>query len=152
MEKVRVNENEITLNNNKILQQVKNRIQTRNEKIFTQHKTQEFNIGDKVRVSTSSLYSKLRQIIKQDNKKIIVVKYSPEIYIIDKVMKSKKEFQKTRYTLKDENGNVLLVELKLNNPNRVRGKQIFYSNELQKVDDDNESIISKSIGEKLNRI
>ena len=39
VEKVRVNENEITLNNNKILQQVKNRIQTRNEKIFTQHKT-----------------------------------------------------------------------------------------------------------------
>ena len=64
--------------------------------------TQVLNVCDHVRVKLSQLYSQVRKMEKQGDKKYIVVKYSPEIYIIDKVLKEDHEgLEKKRYTLKN---------------------------------------------------
>ena len=57
-----------------------------------------------------------------------------------------------RYKLVDLNDNPLQTELKLNNPNAIRGSKIFFASELQKVDKDTKQIISKREGNKLNDI
>ena len=41
--------------------------------------TQEFELGDYARVKLSQLYSQIRKMVKDSEKKHIVVKYSPEI-------------------------------------------------------------------------
>jgi hypothetical protein len=76
-------------------------------------------------------------MIKAGNSKLVVVKYSPEIFRI----RTKKEptgeqkyFQTTRYTLSHSDGSPLRTELKLNNPNRIRGAKFSYGTELQRVD------------------
>ena len=53
--------------------------------------TKELSVGDFVRVKLSQLYSQVRKMVKQGDKKYIVVKYSPDIYIIDKVLKEDHE-------------------------------------------------------------
>jgi transposase InsO family protein len=72
------------------------------------NKTLELNVGDYVRVKLSQLYSQIRKMVKAGDKKYIVVKYSPEIYIIDKNLKPDNEgFEKLRYTLKTLAGDQL---------------------------------------------
>ena len=114
------------------------------------NKTQEFSVGDYVRVKLSQLYSQIRQMVKQGDKKYIVVKYSPEIYEIDRVLKPDHEgYEKLRYTLKDLDGNILLTQQKMNNPNKPREQKRFFAsdflnvnkedipNDVVKVDDKN---------------
>ena len=63
--------------------------------------TKELSVGDFVRVKLSQLYSQVCKKVKDHDKKYIVVKYSPDIYIIDKVLKEDHEgLEKKRYTLK----------------------------------------------------
>jgi transposase InsO family protein len=64
------------------------------ESMMTKGKTQQNNIdylqlGDKVRISLSSLNSNLRKKVKEGNSKYIIVTYSFEIYQISRVYKSK---------------------------------------------------------------
>jgi len=99
------------------------------------NKTQEFTVGDFVRVKLSQLYSKIRKMIKQGDKKYIVVKYSPEIYEIDKVLKPDHAgYEKLRYTLKDLDGNILLTQQKMNNPNKARVQKRFFASDFLKVE------------------
>jgi len=119
------------------------------------NKVMELEVGDHVRVLLSALYSSVRKQIKQDNQKLIVVKYSPEIYVIKKVIKprgEKKDFEKHKYILSDLDGNELLTELKVNNPNKERKARRLFATELQKVDKDSEDIISTEIANKLNNM
>jgi hypothetical protein len=116
---------------------------------------QNFFINEHVRALNSSLYSKIRKLIKAGNSKLVVVKYSPEIFRIRTKKKptgDQIDFKTTRYTLSHEDGTPVLTELKLNNPNRIRGAKYFYGSELQKVD---ENIITKTttdISNKLNNV
>ena len=76
-------------------------------------------------------------MIKAGNSKLVVVKYSPEIFRIRTKKEptgERKDFQ-TRYKLSHSDGSPLRTELKLNNPNRVRGAKFFYGTELQRVDE-----------------
>ena len=104
----------------------------------------------------SSLKSEVRKLIKASRGKFIVVKYSPDIYYIKEVLKPSqklKDFTNTRYILKDKNDNVVLTELKLNNPNRERGPKYFFGNELQRVNTKEEKqIITNNEADKLNKI
>ena len=65
-----------------------------------------------------------------------------------------KDFQNTRYTLQDVDGNKLLTEIKLNNPNAPRDSKIFFGSELQKVDIEKtgKPILSTGQADKLNKI
>ena len=119
--------------------------------------TELFEVGDPVRVLMSSLHSEVRKLVKANRGKYIVVKYSPEIYYISEVLKPKprlKDFQNTRYTLKDEDGHKLRTEIKLNNPNAPRDSKIFFGSELQKVDlkKIGKPILSSGQADKLNKI
>ena len=91
-------------------------------------------------------------MIKAGNSKLVVVKYSPEIFRIRTKKEptgEKKDFQTTRYTLSHSDGSPLRTELKLNNPNRIRGAKFFYGTELQRVD---ENIITKTTTEISNKL
>ena len=73
-------------------------------------------------------------MVKQGDKKYIVVKYSPEIYEIDRILKPDHEgYEKLRYTLKDLDGNILLTQQKMNNPNKPREQKRFFASDFLKV-------------------
>ena len=106
----------------------------------------EFQVGDKVRVKMGALFSKIRKLIKSDNKKLIVVNYSPDVYtistILSKDLKDTRDhlrrvvkYENLRYTLK-LNGNEVQTERKMNNPDRERKSKRFFASDLIKVDDD----------------
>jgi len=61
-----------------------------------------FESGEKVSVLLSSLFPKIRKLIKSNLQKLIPVKYSPNVYTIEKIKKpigEKKDLMKPRYTL-----------------------------------------------------
>ena len=73
-------------------------------------------------------------MVKDNDKKYIVVKYSPEIYIIDKILKPDNEgYEKLRYTLKTLEGEPVLTQQKMNNPNKPRGQKRFFSSDFIKI-------------------
>jgi hypothetical protein len=97
--------------------------------------TQELQLGDYVRVKLSQLYSQIRKMVKDGDKKYIVVKYSPEIYVIDKILKPDREgYEKLRYTLKTLGGEPLLTQQKMNNPNKPRRQKRFFASDFIKIE------------------
>jgi hypothetical protein len=121
------------VNNNNV--PVANRIRSKARRDVLKNKTIEFSKGDYVRVKLSQLYSQVRKMIKQGDKKFVVVKYTPEIYEIDQVLKPDHEgYEKLRYTLKDLDGNILLTQQKMNNPNKPRQQKRFFASDFLKVD------------------
>ena len=107
---------------------------------------EKFEVGDKVRVKMGALFSKIRKLIKSDNKKLIVVNYSPDVYtistILNKDLKDTRDhlrrvvqYENLRYTLK-LNGVEVQTERKMNNPDRERKSKRFFASDLIKVDDD----------------
>lgn len=147
--------NKITNDTEEIQHKVAYKLEQKRQKDFLRYKADEYNIGDYVRVLNSSLFSKIRKLVKAGKEKLIPIRYSPTIYKISKVLKPRgirKDFMQRRYKLVDLNDNPLQTELKLNNPNAIRGSKIFFASELQKVDKDTKQIISKREGNKLNDI
>jgi hypothetical protein len=110
-------------------------IREKARKNVAKNKTVELNVGDYVRVKLSQLYSQIRKMVKAGDKKYIVVKYSPEIYIIDKVLKPDNEgYEKLRYTLKTLAGEQLLTQQKMNNPDKPRGQKRFFASDFIKIE------------------
>ena len=106
----------------------------------TAHK---FEVGDLVRVKMGAIFSKIRKLIKSDNKKLIVVNYSPDVYTISSILQKdlkdtrdylrrKVEYENLRYTLK-LNGVEVQTEEKMNNPNKIRKSKRFFASDLIKV-------------------
>lgn len=118
------------INNN----EVAGNIRKKAKQNVLKNKTIELNIDDYVRVKLSQLYSQVRKMIKDGDKKFIVVKYSPEVYQIDKILKPDNEgYEKLRYTLKTLNGEPLLTQQKMNNPNKPRRQKRFFASDFLKV-------------------
>ena len=83
--------------------------------------TKELSLWDFVRVKLSQLYSQVRKVVRDHDKKYIIVKKPPDIYIIEKnVKEDHMGLDKKRYTLKELYGQPLLTQLKNNNPNETR--------------------------------
>ena len=115
-------------------QEVAENIKAKAKENVLKNKTIEFNVDDFVRVKLSQLYSQVRKMIKDGDKKFIVVKYSPEIYQIDKILKPDNEgYEKLRYTLKTLDGQPLLTQQKMNNPNKPRRQKRFFASDFLKV-------------------
>ena len=111
-------------------------------------KSEKFVVGEKVRVLVSSLYSKVRAMIKSRYSKLISVKYSPEIYLIKKVIKPRgehSEFMKEKYMLIDSNGDDVLSEYKINDPNAKRDVKTFFGSELQRVGENTDNTRAKEL-------
>ena len=97
--------------------------------------TQEFELGDYVRVKLLQLYSQIRKMVKDGEKKYIVVKYSPEIYVIDKILRPDRAgYEKLRYTLKTLGGEPLLTQKKWNKPNKIRRQKRFFASDFIKIE------------------
>jgi hypothetical protein len=113
---------------------VERNIKERAKKNVEKNRTVELEVGDYVRVKLSQLYSQIRKMVKDNDKKYIVVKYSPEIYIIDKILKPDNEgYEKLRYTLKTLEGEPVLTQQKMNNPNKPRGQKRVFASDLIKI-------------------
>jgi len=138
------------------LQDASDRIQERARRELEKNKAQDFEVGDYVRILLSAINSKVRSIIKAGKKKLLPVKYTPNIYTVAEVIKPRgrdQEFVKKRYKLNDSTGQPKLTELKRNNPNAVRKVQVFFGTDLQKVTDTKpKKLINTSDAEKLNSI
>jgi hypothetical protein len=101
---------------------------------------EQFKNGDMVRVLMSSLYSKIRMKIKEGKSKLLISKYSPEIYKVFEAPEpvgEHKEFMKDRYMLLDDNDKFVLQEIKLNDPNKKRSAKLFFGSELLRVGENN---------------
>jgi len=144
-------------NDNEISEQVRERIKNYVKKEVAKNKSEILRAGDKVRVLMSSLYSEVRAIIKSGRKKLIPVMWSPNIYTIKKRERKPrdvdKDFYKPSYTLLDSDGNLVLSQIKLNNPNKERGPKRFFATELQKIDEDKiEKVITQNDALKINNL
>ena len=128
--------------NNEIQTNVLNETKEKNEKLKLKYKAQQYIVGDKVRFYLPVIDSKLRQSIKQGDIKKIVVLWSPSIYKINRVININKSFGKKKYYI-----------LQNNDPDETPeeiANQIFFSNELQLVKDNDEDL--DIIPKKLNLI
>ena len=131
------------------------RIKNKARASMERYEAYEYEVGDMVRVLESSLYSSARNLLKAGKKKLIIAKYSPDIYTIAKIIKptgKDKEFVRTRYFLYDKNNMIVDTELKKNNPNKARAHKLFFASELQKIDKMPKEIISQDTTENWNKM
>ena len=105
-----------------IQKDVLTKLQTKAQKTLDKYEDAKLEVGDRVRISTASIDSKVRKLIKANEAKKIILLFTKEIYTVTKVINPDKPFEKPSYKITDY-------------PRRT-----FYSNELQKinVDDINE--------------
>ena len=103
-------------NNQPVLQQVAEKVRAKNEERFNRfYKQEDIQVGDKVRVKMSAFQSSLRQKEKEGTKKLVVVRFSPEVYTIDSVKPVPVgEFGYPLYFVKDSQGR--LIRLKNGSP------------------------------------
>jgi hypothetical protein len=163
--------NEDNANPETIRKEITNNIKDKARKQILKNKIIELNVGDWVRVKMSAIFSELRRAIKQDNKKLINVTYTPEIYRIFKIIdESKPGLEKKRYTLKNIDGTPLYTESKINEMRHTHRYKRLFASDLLKIDKDTDYnninydndranqlnqihklVIDKPITEKINR-
>jgi len=103
-------------------------IREKARKQVAKNKTEELAIGDLVRIKMSSLFSSVRRMIKQGEKKYVVVKYTPEVYRVKQIIRPDHEhLEKNRYTVESLNGRLL----KSNNG----GIKRFFATDFIRADD-----------------
>ena len=89
--------------------------------------------GRILNVTTAAISSDIT--LSDGEKKYIVVKYSPEIYVIDKILKPDRAgYEKLRYTLKTLGGEPLLTQKKWNKPNKIRRQKRFFASDFVKIE------------------
>jgi hypothetical protein len=127
------------------IQQVAEKIRTKNEARFNKfYKQENFEVGDKVRVKMSSFQTSLRQKKKEGNQKLVVVRFSPEIYEIQSIRPVKQgQFGYPLYILKDSQDR--MIRYANNNP------RPFNSGDLLKVGKDTPAYIDLTRANYLNR-
>jgi hypothetical protein len=113
-----------------------------------------FEVGDLVRVKMTALYSQVRQMVKDKDKKFIVVRYSPDVYRIRSILKKDNVgYENKRYTLEYLNGDPVQTQIKLNNPNATRHMKRFFASDFLRVENIPESpIINSKDALKLNKL
>jgi hypothetical protein len=92
--------------------------------------TDDFEVGDRVRVKMSSIFNNVRALLKSKDAKQIVVAYTPQIFAVAKVIKPRKTtLERNQYILANSNG----FGLSIGKQNTLKR---FYASELMKVPDD----------------
>jgi hypothetical protein len=133
--------------NKDIIKEVSNKIKAKNEARFLKHHRQEdIKVGDKVRVKMTAYQSELRKQVKTGNQKLVVVRFSPEIYTIEAVNAIKvNKFGYPYYNLKDNQNRVIVLKSGNARP--------FNSGDLLKISNDtSESVIDLRRANFLNRV
>jgi hypothetical protein len=92
------------------------------EKIKKFKEEDNFKVGDIVRIKMSSIFANVRKLVKDGNTKQIVVNYTPELFIVRKVIVPRnKILERKRYVLENADGKVL---------SKNKTTQQFYASEL----------------------
>lgn len=76
-------------------------------------KNQSFKINDPVRIALKALSSKVREFYKKHYSKYVVIKFTPEIYKVDQILKGRNEFEVDKYILRNLKGEQI-IEMKKN--------------------------------------
>ena len=153
----RVGRNKLKRTADSKVKDAQQRIKDKAKASLDKYKAYEYQEGDLVRVLESSLYSSARKLLKAGKKKLIIARYTPDVYRIAKVIKPNPnskdaEFVRTRYFLYDKNNRIVDTELKLNNPNKARPHKLFFASELQKINKIPKKIISQDTTENWNQM
>ena len=99
-------------NNKEEINQIATKIKAKNEERLKKYFKQEnFQVGDKVRVNMALFQSKLRKRIKENRQKLNIVRFSPEIYTITKVIPVKEgKLGYTKFHLEDSQNRPITYE------------------------------------------
>ena len=100
-------------------------------------KNESFKVGDYVRISMYALEAKVREKYKAGEQKYVSVRFSPQIYKIIKVYKSRSPFLNNQYVVEDEEGDEL--------------ESRFFGNDLQKTTLKCNKDFNKKLVNKLNQ-
>ena len=129
------------------------RIDERAKKILSKEKDY-FRVGDLVRIKMSALKSKVRKMIKDKDKKFIIVTYTPEVYRIYQIIRNNNiGFENTRYLVKHLDGRVLIAEnLRDRNNNLEPREKLLFGSDLIHSQVDDTPLISSKDADKLNSV
>ena len=104
------------------------------KKQIAEYKSEEFQVGDKVRIRMDALSNSIKSLVKKGVSKKIVVAYSPLVFkILKKITPRNGLLERSRYVCVSADGTRLLV----NKENGIAPRQ-FYANSLLKVGKDEE--------------
>ena len=138
------------------IEEVEDRLKAQAKRTLERVEVQEFKEGDHVRATMTSLYSEQRKIAKQGKGKLLPVKYSPEVYIVDKVIRPRKnkDFNRNQYQLRrTDNNEPVWTEYRVNERSEtVHDKQLFFGSDLQLVEKTQTKILTQHQGVKLNKL
>ena len=138
------------------IEEVEDRLKAQAKRTLERVEVQEFKEGDHVRATMTSLYSEQRKIAKQGKGKLLPVKYSPEVYYVDKVIRPRKnkDFNRNQYQLRRTDMNEpVWTEYRVNERSEtVHDKQLFFGSDLQLVEKTPTKILSQHQGVKLNKL
>ena len=142
------------LSNEAVRIRTRDNIKAKAKKQLEQNEINELEVGDNVRVKMSSIYSEIRKEIKQGNKKLLNVTYTPDIYRIFKVIKEDHPgYERRRYTLKKLDGTPLYTEKKSNEMKQSHRYRRLFASDLLKVDENTNNInFDNDRALKLNKI
>ena len=135
--------------NQEELEKAREKIKAKREKIddkIKRFQKQALEVGDKVRVKLANFQSAVRKELKAKNSKQIIVRFSPEIYTIEKVIPVKpNKVGFPLYILKNSQNQIIL--------NETGKKRIFGGHDLLKVPDNTlPTVIDLTKANSLNRI
>jgi transposase InsO family protein len=128
-------------------QDVKNKLDDKARENITKSKSRVLSVNDSVRILMSAIHKEVRKEIKSGNSKKIIVKYTPKIYRISRVIRptgAKRDFQQHRYILRDDD-NLLVFD---DNDKPIK----FYASDLLFVDHESPNLISGQDAHALNKM
>jgi hypothetical protein len=103
-------------------------------------------VGDYVRVKLATRQTQIRAKIKADNKKLVVVHWTPDVYCIREVrMPKQSRIGYPKYVVENTEGNFITKE-------GTNYPQLFYRSELLQVNSNQRAIISQKNANSLNRL
>jgi len=128
------------------IQEVKTKLIDKAKRDIKRVKAYDYNINDRVRVTMTSLYSEQRKIEKQGHGKLLPVKYTPQVYIVARIIlpETNKDFENKQYELKHLNGRWVKVD---SNENKR-----FFGTDLQLVNENQEHVLTQQQGVDLNKL
>ena len=134
------------------IMEVKDRLEDKAKNDYNRIKINSFEVGDYVRASMKALYTDHRRIIKANEKKYLPISFSPEVFIVSKVIKPKKniDFVSNQYLIKTKANRIVKTEHIDNKHHVVHEPKKFFGSELQQVQEDQEDIITQKQALKLN--
>ena len=135
---------ESIVKNNPKLKALDNILTTAKNKINKYKELDDYQVDDIVRVKMSSIFTNVRRLVKSKDTKQIVVSYTPEKFIVQRVTNKQGTLERKRYMLENVDGFVLI--------NHKRNKKYFYASELIPTDNEKPPELTMDEALDLNKV